>query len=552
MDERAPAGPAPAAGDAGTRRGEGGGPGTVPAPSYSSPDPMDAPSAAGPASPGSGKVRRGKVRSPGGRRLKEAAGPRWASVCVLTPVGGGRRSPYRHWLRRVSAALLKAQREIRVLKSLDWPDGVAREFFARGARELPRITYAPLDFDPARKVAEFRAIERVLHPRDPLQGILRETARQYADVVRMLEARETSRFHAVSRALYGHPLEPFAGQTTTSLDLALHLDRLVGSGSGLEHVEAAARVFTAEEAAAMLQKRLLRAFPGARVPVEVSSHLTADAAAGACRIRIKRGRVFGRETIAYLLHHEGYVHIATTLNGRRQPWLPILGKASPRTVRVNEGLAVFGEWASHTLTLPRVRRLVDRVLAIRMAEEGADFLQVYRAFLHRGEDPQAAFDIARRVFRGGDLRGGAPFTKDASYLGDFLRIFNFVRVAAKRGRMDLLDLLFVGKVTLKDLPVLGEHLASGEIRRPRFLPPWVRDKNWLTAHMAISSFLNVIHLPGVESFYEDLFARCAPPPPGRGPEERGEGGEGMDSRGREPGGKEEFRGHATGLTPLHY
>ena len=478
----------------------------------------------GPAPAVPGRRHRGRKKPPGGPPPRRPAAPslRWGTVCILPPGEGARRTPYRQWLRRVSTALVRAQKEIRVLRALHWPDHVAERFFAEGARELPRVDYEPLPFGPRAKEAELEAVAGLLHPRDPLQEILRDTALQYADVVRMLASRATPRFHALSRKLYGHPLEPFAGQTTTSLDLARHLDRLVGTGSG----EGAplplhdARVYTAEEAAALLQKRLTRAFPGAAVRVEVSSRLTADAAAGSSRIRIKKGRLFGRDTVAYLLHHEGYVHIATTLNGRRQPWMSILGKASPRAVRVNEGLAVFGEWASHTLTLARVRRLVDRVLAIRMAEEGADFLEVYRAFLDRGEEPGAAFDVARRVFRGGVLEGGAPFTKDASYLGDFLRIFNFTRVAASRRRMDLLDLLFLGKVTLRDIPVLSRHLHSGELKPARFLPPWVRDKNWLTAHMAISSFLNVIHLPGVDSYYEELFARCAPPPP---PGKRGAG-----------------------------
>jgi uncharacterized protein (TIGR02421 family) len=408
-------------------------------------------------------------------------------------------------------ALVRAQKEIRVLKALHWPDGVGHRFLANRARELPRVEYSPLGFDPRRKVADIRAIEELLDPGDPLQSVLRDTARQYREVVGMLEARGGRGLYDASRLLYGHPLEPFAGQTTTSLDLAHHLDGILGDGADLLPREG--KLLSAVETAELLQRRMGRAFRGATIRVEVSSLLTADAAAGANKIRIKRGRMFGHETVDYLEQHEGYVHLATTLNGRRQPVLPILGKASPRAVRVNEGLAVFSEWASHTMTLRRLRRLVDRVLAIRMAEEGADFLQVYRRFLDRGEPPPAAFDIARRVFRGGDLRGGAPFTKDASYLGDFLRIYNFTRVAAKRRRMDLLLLLFAGKVTLQDIPVLSHHVLTGVVRTPRYLPPWMRHRDWLTAHMAISSFLDAVRLSGTEGFYDDLFSQCADPPP---------------------------------------
>jgi len=418
------------------------------------------------------------------------------------------REPYRESLRRISTALVKTQKEIRVLKALHWPDAVGHRFLARKGLELPRVEYPGLGFDPKAKAEAFRAIEEALDPKDPLHRILRETASQYREVLGMLQARGTVRFYEASCRLYGHPMEPFAGQTTRNIDLARHLDRILGNGSALAPPRG--KLLSAEETVELLHRRFARVFRGDRVRVEVSSHLTADAAAGANRIRIKRGRQFSRETVNYLEQHEGYVHMATTLNGARQPWLPVLSKASPRAVRTNEGLAVFSEWASHTITVRRMRRLVDRVLAIRMAEEGADFLQVWRSFVERGEPEAAAFDIARRVFRGGDLRGRAPFTKDASYLGDFLRIYNFASVAAKRRRMDLIALLFCGKVTLDDIPVLSRHVLSGEVRMPRYLPPWMKNPDWLTAHMAVSSFLDDIRLRGTEDYYEDLFGLCAP------------------------------------------
>lgn len=433
----------------------------------------------------------------------------FGAVCIVPP-RGGRKEPYHGFLRRISTGLVKAQKEIRVLKALHWPDSVGQRFLARKGLELPRVEYGPLPFDVRAKAAEFRAIENLLDPGDPLQGILRDTAAQYREVLGMLGGRGTRTFYQASCRLYGHPMEPFAGQTTRNVDLARHLDRILGNGAHLEPPRG--RMLTAEETVVLLKRRLGRVFRGDRVRVEVSHDLTADAAAGANRIRIKKGRMFSRETVNYLEQHEGYVHMATTLNGSRQPVLPILSKASPRAVRVNEGLAVFAEWASHTMTVHRMRRLVDRVLAIRMAEEGADFREVWRSYVDRGENGAAAFDIARRVFRGGDLRGKAPFTKDASYLGDFLRIYNFTRVAGKRRRMDLLALLFCGKVTLLDIPVLSRHVLTGEVRRARYLPPWMKNPDWLTAHMAVSSFLDDVRLRGTEEHYEDLFAQCAAPP----------------------------------------
>src|SRR5688572_33223792 len=72
--------------------------------------------------------------------------------------------------------------------------------------------------------------------------------------------------------------------------------------------------------------------------------------------------------------------------------------------------------------------------SIQMAEDGADFLDLYRFFLGRGHDEENAYDNARRVCRGGLVEGGAPFTKDVCYLDGLLRVTNFLRIALEIGR----------------------------------------------------------------------------------------------------------------------
>jgi uncharacterized protein (TIGR02421 family) len=136
--------------------------------------------------------------------------------------------------------------------------------------------------------------------------------------------------------------------------------------------------------------------------------LSANALATADRIRIRRDARFTDRDAAQLLNHEAYIHVATSLNGRIQTDLPILGAGHPRTTRTQEGLAVFAEIISGTIELDRLRRLADRVFAIQMAIEGADFLEVYGYFLERTGNPDQSFENARRVFRGGgDYRRGA-------------------------------------------------------------------------------------------------------------------------------------------------
>ena len=110
--------------------------------------------------------------------------------------------------------------------------------------------------------------------------------------------------------------------------------------------------------------------------------------AGVDGVRIKRGVRFSARDLAQLAFHEGQVHVATALNGRAQPVMPFIGYPSPRTTATQEGLAVLTEFLTQSTSIDRLRRLADRTLAIKIAEEGADFCQLYRFFLERGNDEQ--------------------------------------------------------------------------------------------------------------------------------------------------------------------
>jgi hypothetical protein len=168
---------------------------------------------------------------------------------------------------------------------------------------------------------------------------------------------------------------------------------------------------------------------------------------------------------------------------------------------------VFAELASGTLELDRLGRLADRVSAIQMAVDGADFIAVHRWFIGRGLDAERAFDATRRVFRGGVVSGGAPFTKDVVYLFGLLQVVNTFRAVFGAGRADCLQLLFAGKLDIIDLPALGELAASGLLRAPRFLPPWISDPRSLYALLAVSSITARIDLAPMAAFAEQLLER---------------------------------------------
>ncbi|MEE9229697.1 MAG: flavohemoglobin expression-modulating QEGLA motif protein [Acidobacteriota bacterium] len=415
------------------------------------------------------------------------------------------RARLRRLLRDCSQAIVRAQKPIRILSALHWPNSVQEVFFRHRARRLPHHDYPPLRFAPRGKLREFQDIRSKLDGHDPLQRILIDTCNSYLCCVRMLQHIGTADFYKYSRDLYGSSNDLFVDGRTTNLELAQHFDRMLAGFTGSDIGEHISSRYSAEQAAQLLERRLRRYFRDSRVKVQVSNKLTANAAAGSTTIKIKRGRMFSGRAIEQLEHHEGHVHVGTTMNGRHQPVLKFLGKGAPRTTKYQEGLAVFSEFMSQTMDLQRLRSLTDRIIAIEMAEQGADFIDLYHYFLDRGHGPEQAFDNARRVTRGGLVQGHAPFTKDICYLDGVIRVWNFIRVAIKMHRPEFVRFLFVGKLTLEDVPILVHKSQEDLVNPPQHVPPWIKDMHFMAASMSLSTFLNRIQLDAVERYYDRVF-----------------------------------------------
>jgi uncharacterized protein (TIGR02421 family) len=412
-------------------------------------------------------------------------------------------------LRSVSAEILDAQRPLRVLRALAWSDEAERAFFASGARELPQPEYR-IGPEVATSGARFRVLKTALAGDGAIETFLRETCDAFSTASRMLLAVGTKDFYYHSVELYGRPASLTADRKTTNLDLAQHFAQVVDGVVGTARIPSAAdeETLTAEEVVPILSRRFARFFPGAAIGVEVSDGLAAKAAAGVDGVRLQRGARFSQRDLLQLEYHEGHVHVATALNGRAQPVVAFTGYPSPRTTATQEGLAVLTEFLTQSTSLERLRRLSDRTLAIRMAEDGANFCELYLFFLGRGHDEAAAYDCARRVCRGGLVTGGAPFTKDVCYLDGLLRVTNFLRVALVRGHLHHVRLFFAGKIDVADVPLFGRLLREGAVTEPRYVPAWARDLSYLTAFMSYSAFLGECDLSAERRRYEDLIGRA--------------------------------------------
>ncbi len=304
---------------------------------------------------------------------------------------------YKEVVAQLAGRIVEGQKPIRVLQALRWDDAVEEQFLKSKQRELPKIDagyYASVDlgFDVRAKVEEFEAlardIERDLGEGDAIGQVMLATALEYRDVARMLAARGTPGFYEWSRKLYGSPKDKFPDGRSTVRGLGQLLygvltqvdqwsDRSLGAPSGpgcpgqSALPEEYARTIDATEAARRLGDRLASFFGDTRVSVEADDGILADAAAGSDYVKVRNGAKFSERDIDILEVHEGWVHVATSLNGQAQPVAKWLAKGPPRTTAVQEGLAALLEMFTFRTYPRRARRLNDRVIAVDKAEDGA-------------------------------------------------------------------------------------------------------------------------------------------------------------------------------------
>jgi len=414
-------------------------------------------------------------------------------------------------LKSAAALLRKAEKPVRILRAVTWGPEVEPAFFAAHEKELPVVTYQPLDAGPVHAaVAEARA---KIDGSGPVHDWLRRIAEKIDIAADMLAGIGTKEFHRRSLQLYGSPQTELMNCDVRPLDLARMLDYVLSAYSNLEinlNAVVDQPAITAAEMQPRMQAILNRHFGADSPKVEIAEHLSAKALAGSKYIRLRRDAAFSDRDVAQLVQHEAFVHAGTSLNGAAQTAFPILAAGHAGTTRTQEGLAVFAELISGAMDPSRMLRLADRVLAIEMSMSGADFLQIYNFFRDKTHDPHQAFENARRVFRGGVLSGGAPFTKDSVYLEGVVRVHNFLRIAVQETRVDCIRLLFAGKMDIEDMPAVTALAAQGLCVFPRFLPPWAKDLRFLLSYIAYSSFLNRMNLERVREHYKDMLASCAP------------------------------------------
>jgi len=431
---------------------------------------------------------------------------------ALPPEGPWR--SYKEKIALLADRIIEAQKPIRILNALKWDAGVWETFRKSRFRDPPKIdaeSYARVDlgFDPIARARDYQDladdVRRTLGADDAIARILRATCLEYRDVCRMLAVRGTPDFYAYSRRLYGSPKDTFPDGHTTVRDIARTLYNHLTNLGEVNLGQLPPRELTGAQVVETLRERFRSYFGDDAVHVMLDDGIIADAAAGSDYVKIREGARFSPVDVDILEVHEGWVHVATSLNGAHQHVARWLSKGPPRTATVQEGLAALMEVLTFRSHPRRARRLNERVLAVDKAEDGADFLDVFEWYRTEGYDDEDCYNATRRVFRGSTTVGGYPFTKDIAYTRGLVTNYHFIRSAIRACRPELVRFLFVGKVAHEDVPVLYARVADGVIRPPRYLPPLFSDLNGLAIWMAYSGFFSQMGAQEMYDYYAQLF-----------------------------------------------
>jgi uncharacterized protein (TIGR02421 family) len=325
-----------------------------------------------------------------------------------------------------------------------------RAFFADGT--TPEFVYGPLEDDPDVTESRIAAI-RIDAVEDPdLNYLLTAKRHELKLQLEMLRYRGTARFLELSIQLYGPVGPAVLGDAETLLELippppAEHARRL--------DADAFARLAETE----LDYYRAIHADLDAHVEIRPDS---SGVMVSNGNLLIAPSVVVPGERVHALLQHEIGTHIVTHVNGSHQP-IRLLGAGLAGYDETQEGLAVFVEYLVGGLTARRLRQLAARVIAVHQMSEGAPFPDVHQHLVDNGVAPVEAFTITMRVFRSGGL------TKDAVYLRGLRRVIEHV------GAGGSLDVLWLGKMSLADIPNVDALRQRGVLHDPLLLPRYLDD-----------------------------------------------------------------------------
>lgn len=318
-----------------------------------------------------------------------------------------------------------------------------RKKFLKNSYIAPSFNYKQLDLNPYkfREKLYKLPVDNILDA--DIQQLYRHIIDNLANKIDLLATIGTDEFMYNSLKYYGEPSE----EDIANARFLLHLKPQVNENE---------KVLNADEAIACFKAQAQEW--GLNCRIEKSAKIVAKAMVNNDKalLLVNRDASFTEKEIHAFAYHELGIHMVTTLNAKKQP-LKVFGLGLSGNTHTQEGLAIYSEYCSGSLTLSRLQTLALRVIAVNYMLKHRDFVKTFHTLVSEFElDREFAFTLTTRVYRGGG------FTKDYLYLSGFRDI---VELAKTRP----LDNLLVGKTGLLDFDITNEVVERGLVHKPMSL-----------------------------------------------------------------------------------
>lgn len=395
-------------------------------------------------------------------------------------------------------------KKTKILSVLAWKPELAAEFFGKKEAVIPTPEYSVDKKAMNDCIESLKKLAPKLTGEHPVHHWLKRMQESYIDGCELVLSLESDRFYELSSKLYGNSKTRFFNGQTSNLELAQFISGRLSVCNVNDINESLVRR-DALEFAASLESRLKARTPYLPVRVEITDQIVAKVVAGMNRVRLRKDARFSDLELDALWNHEIESHCLTAHNGSTHEHCDFLMAGGPRTTMTQEGLAVFYEVYGHTMSQHRFISLCNRMEATNMAENGADFMEMYRWYKERSDSPMEAFYNTQRLFRGAKLKGGGPFTKDTVYLAGLLGVYNFLRYAAKNQNRLLIESLVCGRMALEDAGTIAWLRVHGLASPPKYIPTWLENWEALLSFFSLSALLGNLDLSGFQSYFDDYY-----------------------------------------------
>jgi uncharacterized protein (TIGR02421 family) len=315
-------------------------------------------------------------------------------------------------------------------------------FFKNKSYISPNFHYKQLDINPYK----FREQLYKLPVEDifdvDIQQLYRHVIDNLASKIDLLTTIGTDDFVYNSLKYYGEP----SPNDIAHARFFLHLTNEQGSSE--------VKALNADEAVQYFQAQAKKWKLNCKI--EKSAKIVAKAMVNneKALLLVNKDAVFNQKELHAYAYHELGIHMLTTMNAKKNP-LTVFRLGLTGNTHTQEGLALYSEYRSGSLTIQRLQTIALRVIAVQYMLKQGDFVKTYHTLMNEFDlERNFAFTLTIRVYRGGG------FTKDHLYLKGFRDVLNLAK-------NNSIDNLLVGKIGALDFGITNEIVERGMISKPQ-------------------------------------------------------------------------------------